>query len=600
MVSWLVAVGVGIAFAFLQYGWRRTHGGPAPIVATALRVLSVSLIVAMLLDAAAAPARPVAPWVALDASASMLRGDSALWRAARDSVRSIRADTVLIFGDSARPARHTITPSDLNSNVRSAIDRAAASGHALVVITDGELDDPDAIAALPAGSRVIVVPRHNAPDVALTALDAPRAVVSGDTAEIRLTVTAGAVSSPAGTLTLTLDGRQLAAAHLDPISSFASRTTQFHVPIGGPAGPGLLQATVVVPGDVESRNDTVSAAIDRSPSASAVFVSTSPDPDARYAIAVLRGALAIPTRGFFRVAPNAWRVDGTLSAVSEHDVRTALHDAPLAVLQGDTAIFGPPLSATSGPVALVSPARDTAGEWYAIGTDDSPLSATLSGVAWDSLAPISVSGAEAQGSWHGVDAHRGRGGANRPIVVGREVPRRVIVVAASGLWRWSFRGGVASDAYSALWGAIFDWLAAERGDRRAAIPDAASFRAEQPIRWRRGSATDTLVAVLLRRRNGSNRTDSLTLRFGTGTSVVTSPPLAPGLYDVTTRGGTSLVAVNAASEWIPRVPTVHSGAVRGGVSLGGDVRVRGMPWLYFVIVVALCAEWIVRRRIGMR
>ena len=46
---------------------------------------------------------------------------------------------------------------DLASSLRPAVERAIGSGHPLVVVTDGELDDPDAARQLPAGSRVILV-----------------------------------------------------------------------------------------------------------------------------------------------------------------------------------------------------------------------------------------------------------------------------------------------------------------------------------------------------------------------------------------------------------------------------------------------------------
>src|SRR5205085_8958652 len=116
------------------------------------------------------------------------------------------------------------------------------------------------------------------------------------------------------------------------------------------AGPAILRAIVASADDAERRNDTLSVAIDLSRAASAVFASTSPDFDARYALAVLRGALGIPTRGFFRVAPGEWRVEGALTPIAEAEVRQSLRDAPVAILHGDTAAFGPPRIATLGPL----------------------------------------------------------------------------------------------------------------------------------------------------------------------------------------------------------------------------------------------------------
>ena len=257
-----------------------------------------------------------------------------------------------------------------------------------------------------------------------------------------------------------------------------------------------------------------------------MFVSTSPDFDARYALAVLRGALGIPTRGFFRVAPGEWRVEGALTPIPEADVRQAVRDAPVAIIHGDTAAFGPPRTITLGPLALIVTTA-TDGEWYPSAAPPSPLAPALSGFVWDSLPPVGIATTPPHGTWEGVEARRGRGDERKPIVVGTDEPRRVAIVAASGLWRWRFRGGVASDAFTALWGSIFDWLAAERADRRAAVPDERVLRAGDPMRWRRGSATRLGGVVALQQR-GATRVDSLTLRFAPGVNVVETPAAAGG------------------------------------------------------------------------
>jgi hypothetical protein len=184
-------------------------------------------------------------------------------------------------------------------------------------------------------------------------------------------------------------------------------------------------------------------------------------------------------------------------------------------------------------------------------------------------------------------------------VVGSDAPRRVVIVAASDLWRWRFRGGVSSDAFTALWGSIFDWLAAERADRRAAVPDERLLRAGDPVRWRRGSPADSVAEVTLRRR-GDTRVDSMTLRFAGGASVVESPPLSSGLYDVATRGGMALLAVNPSREWVPRPPVLRNGAVRGAAAAQTGPRLRDAGWVYALVILLLCLEWLWRRRRGMR
>jgi hypothetical protein len=308
----------------------------------------------------------------------------------------------------------------------------------------------------------------------------------------------------------------------------------------------------------------------------------------------------MPARGFLRIAPGVWRRDGSLSPVSEAEVREAFRGAPIAIIHGDTAAFGPPQSATLAPYALIVPVTDTTSEWYVTATPASPVSTAFVGIGWDSLPPLITGGREPTGAWTAMQASEARAGTPRAVVVGNESPRRTVTVAASGFWRWQFRGGTSADAFAAFWGGIFDWLAGERADKRAAIPDAASFRAGERIRWRRGSAADSVVAVALRKRNGPARSDSLTLRFPSGATVVETPPLGAGQYDIFVRGGQALLAVNASAEWMPRPVRLRSGVVRTGAAAGTAPRLRDHAWIYVLIVAALCTEWLVRRKIGMR
>jgi hypothetical protein len=604
MSPWLLAVGAGAAFALLQYGWRRTHQGPLWVAAATLRWVAASLVVALLLDAPAGPAQPVRRWAALDVSESMVREDSTLWLAALDSVRAAQPESTLWFGDSTRAGSavgaQAGAPIDKKTELRSLSDRAATAGHPIVLVTDGELADPEAASMLPAGSRVVVLARSGLSDAALISAEVPRAIVAGDTVTAEVTVGAGGSGAGPGYVIIQVDGREAGRVALDALPAFGTRRIEMRFPMSGPPGPALVQAVVSARGDRVPRNDTLSVAVDRSRSASAVFVSTSPDFDSRAALGLLRGALALPARGFLRVAPGVWRVDGALTPISEAEVRAALRDAPIAIIHGDSNVFGPPRSATTSPFGLLVPVSDTTAEWYVAGTPPSPLTAAFTGVGWDSLPPLLVGGEAPKGTWTALEASPGRTGAPRAVVVGTDAPRRTVTIVGSGFWRWQFRGGTSADAFAAFWGGIFDWLAGERADKRAAIPDAGAFRAGESIRWRRGSIADSVVQVTLRRRNAPPRSDSLTLRFASGATVVESPLLEPGIYDVAMRGGTAILAVNASSEWIPRPVKLRSGPIRGGVPNGTQPRLRDRLWIYTLVIVVLCVEWLLRRRIGMR
>ncbi len=614
MLKWLVAAIAGVAVAVLSYGLREPGGGRGARRAglVALRALATTLLLALVFDAPAGPARAPAPLVALDVSTSWERAaDSSLWRAARADAARLASDSLVLFGDSVRAGRAPERPSDEATRARSLVERSLAAGRPVVIVTDGELDDPGALAQLPSGSRVQVAQREPARDVAAVALDAPRAVVSGDTVEVRVTLRNGPLPAPGGTLELRLGDSTIATDTLDSLAARAERTQTVRAAFGGPARAALLSAVATVAGDAERRNDTVAVPLDISRAAGAVLASTSPDFDSRFVIPVLRGAVALPARAYFRVAGERWRQDGSLAPVSEAEVRSALRDAPLAIIHGDTSYFGAPRRVTSGSLALLSvtapTTADTVGEWYPVAAPPSPLSPVLAGIVWDSLPPVAVTGAPPKGEWDGLTVARGRRFDRRPIAAGSSAGgRRVVVTGASGLWRWEFRGGASADAYTAFWGGIFDWLTAERPDPRAVFPAEGVVRAGEMIRWRRGrgvaergSGGDSVVQVLLERRGGSER-DSLTLRFAAGVTVAESDPLPAGTYDVRAPGGDAVLAVNASRELLPREATVRSGATGGSAALSERHSLRDRGWPYVLLIALLCAEWLGRRRWGMR
>jgi hypothetical protein len=239
------------------------------------------------------------------------------------------------------------------------------------------------------------------------------------------------------------------------------------------------------------------------------------------------------------------------------------------------------------------------GEWYVAATPASPLSGALAAIPLDSLPPVAV-GAPAIGEWTALEARRGREATRRSIVVGRDSPRRTVTVTGSGFWRWRFRGGASADAYAALWGGIFDWLAAERADRRSAVPDESAVRAGQPIRWRRGSRPDSVVEVIVQQRRGNRPADTLVLRFGASSAVQETRTLPPGIYDVTVPGGRTTLAVNASSELLPTRQRLAPGNVGRRTRTDDARRARGAGWLYGLAILLLCAEWVLRRRVGLR
>jgi hypothetical protein len=185
------------------------------------------------------------------------------------------------------------------------------------------------------------------------------------------------------------------------------------------------------------------------------------------------------------------------------------------------------------------------------------------------------------------------------VIAGSEQPRRVVVVTGSGYWRWRFRAGASTEAFAALWGGVFDWMAAGGDDRRGAVPAAAWARAGDQIVWRRGARRDSAVSVVLRN-SGTARVDTVMLRFPGSATLAESPPLAAGEYDITVPGGRTRLVVSVAREWLPRRPTVASGDKGTARPSGLAPRLRDAWWAYVLALAALCMEWLVRRRAGLR
>lgn len=630
MIRWSLAIIIGLLVAWLAYSRSATTGqrGRVALLA-AMRALAVILVAAILFGAPSAPARPALPLVALDASASWRRAggdDSSVVQALRkDWATAISASgagsgDVVIAGDSLREASLSallnVVPSDASSRMRSAVDRAAALGRPLFLITDGEVDDADALAEAPPGSRVHVSARTARKDVALADLTVPTSGNAGDTLQVATLLASGGAGSPEGMLRLTLDGAAAGQIAVPALAAFA--TTRLTLPLLLPRGSrtALLQATLQVTGDVEPRNDTLRAAIEIGDRTPAVFVSTAPDLDVREVLVVLRGALALPTKAYLRLAPGVWREEGSYATIREEEVKSRASSAGMLIVHGDTS-WAPKGGTVRAARALWTPAPPTAiaragevtraAEWYATSAPPSPLAASLSGLPWDSLPPLTIAGVP-RGATPVLAVKLGKRGEAVPAIAVRDDNgMRTLVISGSGYAGWSLRGGRSAEAFGALWGTMFDWLAVGRGDQRSARPVSSWIRSGDPIRWRRGGS-DSLVAVVVSARTatpdaaaaGATGGDTLLVSFTKGEVESTTPTLPPGVYDVRTVGGSSVLVVNASREWVPRAPSVRSGVLsRGGMSTDAP-RIADSWWPFVIALLLLCGEWIVRRLVGLR
>jgi hypothetical protein len=599
MIPRLYALAAGAGAAVWHYGWPLPHGRYRRGLA-ALRAAAVVLAVALILDARLGTHAPSRALMALDVSASWAQGGTAgRFAEAAQRARASGAEVVL-FGDSLRAGAVPERPADGASRVGPVVDRASALGRPVTVITDGQLEDAEALENLSAGSRVEVLTARAAVDVAVRSLELPQAAAPGDSVELRaLFVTAGAPVPATTALVRLADGTTMAAAPLGALPAWSEREWRVRIRVPERRDALVVRVIAQAPGDTEHHNDTLSTVLDVRGGPTAVFVSTSPDEDARFALDLMRGAMALSVRGFVRVAVGQWRQEGTLASVDEVVVRDALARAPVAVLHGDTAVFGPPRAFTRGSLLLVVPPRDEDGEYFTERSLGSPLSPSLTGIAWDSLPPIVLGPSPAGAAWSALTARRGRRFDERVVVAGDDAPRRVAVMPVRGLWRWKFRGGRPADAFAAVWGGVFDWLARGDVDERPARVASPWLREGEPVTWRRGAGRDSVVTVRLRR-DGTTADVNVALRFSDATSTATSSPLAAGVWRATVGAGTSVFVVNEGAEWIPRHPIVSRSAVAGAPAVGAASSLRAGWWWYALLLAALCAEWVMRRRVGLR
>src|SRR5512140_2505658 len=208
MLPWLIACVAGAAAAVWLYGRRVPHDAYHRAL-LALRAVAIVLIVALVLDAPLGARAAPRPLVALDVSASWGQGGGARFAEAAARARGTQGDLIL-FGDSLRAGATPQAAGDGASRVGPAVDRAAALGRPLDVITDGQLDDAETLDALPAGSRVEVIPAIAGVDAAVRSIELPATAAPGDSVELRaLIVSAGALVPAAKAQVRLSDGSTL-------------------------------------------------------------------------------------------------------------------------------------------------------------------------------------------------------------------------------------------------------------------------------------------------------------------------------------------------------------------------------------------------------
>jgi len=283
----------------------------------------------------------------------------------------------------------------------------------------------------------------------------------------------------------------------------------------------------------------------------------------------------------------------------------ALADAPRSLLLAR----GPDVASS-----LVHLEAARAGEWYVSREiPTSPLAGELSGLDLSGLPPLAEllpPSAPHPGAAPLTVQLRGSGAEEPAMVLLSGDPGRRAVALTSGFWRWALRGGEGRDAYERLWSGVAGWLLANEPLTRVpgVRPTERVVPSRRPVAWTASSLAGEQVTLRLER-EGSVLTDTVFLvpedgRFQTpeleaGTYRYVSTPMGgsgewTGRLDVT--GWTADLAH-------PRDTTLaradgRDGSTAARTAPGDPLRTHPLP--YLLVISLLCAEWIIRRRRGLR
>jgi len=579
----------------------------------ALRAAGIAALLVLLWDPPWLPGRPVRrpPLVLLDASLS-LTGTGGRWQEALDSARRLAGDGGVIwrFGTGVA-AFDTLPPAGGASRLAPALAAAAARAGPVIVITDGAIDD---LAALPADlvarPRVVTLPRPPFADAYLAAVTGQRRLAATDT--LRLAVSVGVAGSreqmagrpeglagARGVLALRLGDRPLASRAVT-LPDSGTIVFELEVPAARlPAGPAALTVALEGAADAEPRDDARVLVVETAARPAVVVLADPPDWEVRFLARALADVVRAPVRTYVRFHPDAgWRDGATLGPVGEGEVARALAAARLVVHGAGAGRAG----TGRGAARLVLAPAEGEGDWYVAAPPPSPVAGALAGIARDSLPPLAgvAPAAGDSGGAVALAAALARRGRPAPVVTLREVDgARVATVAASGFWRWGFRGGTPEVAYRALVAALADWLLGEEGwgRRERFVPVTPEVPNGRPLTWRwQASGAAVGVALRLSGRDGERRD---TLRFDAGGRADLSLP--PGIYRYAAADGVErgVVAVETYSdEWPPAAVTL---AAQPGTAGGSGERrgPRDTWWVFAFAIAAFAAEWYWRRREGL-
>ncbi len=648
--EWLLfAAGAGAIVAYVLW-WIRPREEPVPGRGwvAALRGSALLLAWLILLN----PSLPVGSdedrrgdeVALLDASYSMSRpfvdGGPSLWQLAVDS--AARFAGVWLFGEpvprylrrDSLPGGPLFRQSRLGPALRAA---AGAGADRVVVITDGALSDAadaqdEARRRGLALSVVSLTPGY--PRIGLAQLSAPAWAQAGDTVEIRAEiVAAGSGWDSVRVEILDSDGRVVAAERIAVAAAGRYAPVRLMLAAPGDSGDYRYRARIALPPptrDPEVRDDVRAFYLKVSERpVGPVLVSLRPDWEPSFLVANLDRLIDVPTQAYL------WLTDSLVSLPSfEHvapaTVQRHARDAPLLVIHGygaDAPEWARDmvrearrlLVLPAGPRAFTLPGWDirvgapAGGEWYATGgLSGSALAVELGGLSLEGLPPLMrVRPLEIEADWVPLVARRMRRGEPRPVVmVGRAGERRWALAAGEGYWRWAFRPGPGRQLYRRLWTGVASSLIAEGGATAPGLePTQRVVSWGEPLRWAVPIEADSLKVTLVDAVGDSiweghaAEGDSVAARLPAGRYRYRAQAYREDRVAATGQGPVEVEAYSDELRPRPgftRLEDVEVDRGRTGAGRGGRRGLATMGWPYLLLIAVFCAEWALRRFIGLR
>ncbi len=661
LTGWILyAVAAALALAMVAFVYRRREApGPGRRILIALRFLALALVILLLFDPRL-PARTGAAgnrvMVLLDGSLSMMlpadpaapRGPTRWQQGVATARGAAGRGQVLLFGGTPRPVRSDslarLLPEAGDTRLLPALQAASEAGAGrVIVVTDGGVQDAGDVARwiprLGLDVQVRSVARGAVPDFAVAEVTAAAWAQAGKPFQVDAAVAATLHPADSVTVVLREAGRPLAQRRV--AAPPPGRTTPAPLVITpvAPTGGGLVRYDVAVTARDEVPDDderSIYVYVSEQP-AGLTLVSFHPDWEPRFLQPVLADALGLPTRGFFMIAPGRYvgAGPGTEAGqpVTEANVRQAVGQADVVVLHGlgaDAPAWALAAARTGERVMLfpAGPAPDLGvpvpmpvpAEWY-VSPDvpSSPVAPLLTGINVNevppltALRPLTLPG----GAWAPLNATRGRNGAPAPLAMaGQAGARRWVVALGEGYWQWAFRGGNARDIYQRLWASLGGWLIQERRALAgAAVRPAKRVVARgEPVPWTAPGLAADSIGVRVTTEAGAPVLDTvLPVPHG---DTATMRPLPPGQYRYAARAfAAGKVAAAADGPFTverfspdflrPLLPAATLAEAstpvgRGGIQRGRGAPLHTSPWPYLLFVLMLLAEWVLRRRWGLR